>query len=123
MYIWRAFNSRCREGCLHQWVMGPYWQSSYTSRRKIFFLAIINVDTNETWAYLKVLVPYNWYWYPNGLTDFRVQIEVENEGVVTPPFFIRWIRSVRTVEQHFQAGCLPQNMAWVVFKRPGKVAA
>lgn len=84
---------------------------------------IINVVANETWAELKILVPYDQYWHPNRLADLREQIEAENEGVVVPPFSVQWMRSVRIIEQHYQAGCLPKNALSVVFKFPGKVAA
>jgi len=36
--------------------------------------------------------------------------------VVIPPFSMRWMRSKRIIEQHYQAGRLPQNTASVVFK-------
>jgi len=78
--------------------------------------AIINVVANETWAELKILVPYAQYWQDNGLAALRERIEVENEGVVIPPFSMRWMRSKRIIEQHYQAGRLPQNAASVVFK-------
>jgi len=36
--------------------------------------------------------------------------------VVIPPFSMRWMRSMRIIEQHYQVGRLPQNTASVVFK-------
>ena len=48
--------------------------------------AIINVVANETWAELKMLVPYAQYRQDNGLAALRKRIEPENEGVVIPPF-------------------------------------
>jgi len=61
--------------------------------------------------------------YPNGLADLRDQIEAENEGVVVPPFSMRWMRSKKLIEQHFQAGRLPKGAASVVFKVPSKAAS
>jgi len=84
---------------------------------------IINVIANETWAELKILVPYDRYRHPSGLADLREQIEAENPGVVVPPLSMKWMRSVSTIERHYQAGRLPKNLASVVFKVPGKVAA
>jgi len=78
--------------------------------------AIINVVANETWAELKILVPYAQYRHYSGLTDLRERIEAENEGVVIPPFSMRWMRAKKIIEQHFQEGRLPQNAASVVFK-------
>jgi len=40
--------------------------------------AIINVVVNETWAELKILVPYAQYRHPAGLADLRDRIEAEN---------------------------------------------
>jgi len=34
-----------------------------------------NVVANETWAELKILVPYDRYWHPEGLAELREQIE------------------------------------------------
>jgi len=85
--------------------------------------AIINVVANETWAELKILVPYDRYWHPYGLAELREQIEVENPGVIVPPLSMKWIREVGTIERHYQAGRLPKNVASVVFKVPGKAAA
>jgi len=78
--------------------------------------AIINVVANETWAELKILIPYAQYRHYSGLTDLRERIEAENEGVVIPPFLMRWMRAKKIIEQHFQEGRLPQNAASVVFK-------
>jgi len=43
--------------------------------------AITNVVANETWAELKILVPYVRH-HPNGLADLRDQMEAENVGLV-----------------------------------------
>jgi len=83
--------------------------------------AIINVVANETWAELKILVPYAQYRHQSGLADLRGRIEAENEGVVVPPFSMRWMRAKRHIEQHYQAGTLPQNAVSVVFKVCSKV--
>ena len=83
--------------------------------------AIINVVANEAWVELKILVPYAQYRHDSGLADLRDRIEVENEGVVVPPFSMRWMRAKRHIEQHYQAGTLPQNAASVVFKVYSKV--
>jgi len=82
--------------------------------------AIINVVANETWAELKILVPYQRYREENGLGELREQIEAENAGVIIPPFSMRWMRSKRVIEEHFRNGKLPQGAASVVFKVPGK---
>jgi len=79
--------------------------------------AIINVVANETWAELKILVPYAQYRHASGLADLWEWIEAENEGVVIPPFSIRWMRSKKVIEQHFQDGRLPQNAASVSRRR------
>jgi len=84
--------------------------------------AIINVVANETWAELKILVPYAQYRHASGLADLRERIEAENEGVVVPPFSMRWMRSRKVLEQHYQDGRLPQNAATVVFKVCSKAA-
>jgi len=84
---------------------------------------IINVIANKTWVELKILVPYDRYRHPSGLVDLREQIEVENPGVVVPQLSMKWMWSVSTIEWHYQAGRLPKNVASVVFKVPGKVAA
>jgi len=47
---------------------------------------------------------------------------MENEGVVVPPFSMRWMRSKKLIERQFQAGTLPQNATLVVFKVPSKAA-
>ena len=78
---------------------------------------------NETWAELKILVPYDRYRHPNGLTELREQIEAENPAVVVPPLSMKWMWAVSTNEWHNQAGRLPKNAASVIFKVPGKVAA
>jgi hypothetical protein len=83
---------------------------------------IINVMANESWVELKILVPYERYRHPEGLSDLREQIEAENEGVVVPPLSMRWMRAKRVIEEHFQRGGLPLNTASVVFKVPNKVA-
>ena len=85
--------------------------------------AIINVVATETWAELKILVPYNWYRHPNGLADQSEQIEAENPGVVVHPLTINSMQSASTIEQHYQTGHLPKNAASVIFKVSGKVAA
>jgi len=84
---------------------------------------IINIVANETWAELKILVPYNRYRHQNGLVDLREQIKAENPGVVVPPPSIKWMRSVSTIERHYQARHLSKNTASVIFKVPGKMAA
>jgi len=63
--------------------------------------AIINVVANETWAELKILVPYAQYRHYSGLTDLRKRIEAENEGVVIPLFSMQWMRTKKIIEQHF----------------------
>ena len=85
--------------------------------------AIINVTANETWAELKILVPYDRYRHPSGLAELREQIEAENPGVVIPPLSMKWMRAASTIERHYQAGRLPKNAASVIFKVPGKAAA
>ena len=85
--------------------------------------AIINVVANETWAKLKILVPYDRYRHPNGLAELREQIEAENPGVVVPPLSMKWMQAVSTIECHYQAGRLPKNAASGIFKVPGKAAA
>ena len=77
---------------------------------------IINVVTSETWAELKILVPYAQYRGGSGLAELRERIEAENKGVVVPPFSMRWMRSKRIIEQYYQEGRLPQGAASVVFK-------
>ena len=84
--------------------------------------AIINVIANETWAELKILVPYQRYREANGLAELREEIEAENTGVVIPPFSMRWMRSKKIIEEHYQRGRLPLGKASVVFKVPGKAA-
>jgi len=84
--------------------------------------AIINVVANETWAELKILVPYRQYREGNGLGELQEQIEAENAGVIILPFSMRWMQSKRVIEEHFQSGKLPQGAALVVFKVPGKEA-
>ena len=83
--------------------------------------AIINVVANETWVELKNLVPYAQYRHQSGLADLRERIEAENEGVVVPAFSMRWMRAKRHIEQHYQAGTLPQNAVSVVLKVCSKV--
>ena len=85
--------------------------------------AIINVVANETWAELKILVPYDRYWHPNRLAELREQIKAENAGVVVPPLSMKWMWVVSTIKRHYQAGQLPKNVASVIFKVPGKAAA
>jgi len=60
---------------------------------------IINVAANETWAELKILVPYDRYRHQNGLEDLRQQIEAENLGVVISPPSMKWMRLVSTIER------------------------
>jgi hypothetical protein len=83
---------------------------------------IINVRDNESWVELKILVPYVRYRHPEGLADLREQIEAENEGVVVPPFSMRWVRAKNVIESHYQQGALPAGRASVVFKVPNKAA-
>jgi hypothetical protein len=83
---------------------------------------IINVRDNESWVELKILVPYARYRHPEGLADLREQIEAENEGVVVPPFSMRWVRAKNIIESHYQQGALPAGRASVVFKVPNKAA-
>ena len=52
---------------------------------------IIYIAVNETWAELKILVPYDRYRHPNGLTELREQIEAENPAVVVPPLSMKWM--------------------------------
>jgi len=78
--------------------------------------AIINVVASETWTELKILVPYIQYRDESGLAELRDRIEAENEGMVVPPFSMRWIRSKRIIDQYYQEGRLPQDAASVVFK-------
>jgi len=85
--------------------------------------AIINVVANETWAELKILVPYDRYQHPNGVAELRELIEAENPGVMVPPLSMKWMRAVSTIERHYLAGRLPKNAASVIFKVPGKAAA
>jgi len=63
--------------------------------------AIINVVVNETWTELKILVLYAQYQQDNGLAALRERIKAKNEGVVIPPFSIRWMCSKRIIEQHY----------------------
>jgi len=83
---------------------------------------IINVIANESWVELKILVAYERYWHPEGLEDLRLQIEAENEGVVIPPFSMRWMRAKRVIKEHYQWGKLSSDGASVVFKVPNKTA-
>jgi len=85
--------------------------------------AIINVAANETWAELKILVPYQRYRHPDGLAELREQIEAKNEGIAVPTFSMRWIRPQGSIERQYQEGRLPQNAASVVFKVPGRAVA
>ena len=68
---------------------------------------IINVIANVTWAELKILVPYDRYRHSSRLADLREQIKAENPGVVVPQLSMKWMRSVSTIERHYQASCLP----------------
>ena len=81
---------------------------------------VIDVRASENWSELKILVPYARYRHPEGLTELREEIEAENAGVLIPPALIRWMRSKKVIEQHFQQGRLPAGSASVVFKVPGK---
>jgi hypothetical protein len=81
---------------------------------------IINVIANESWMELKILVAYERYRHPEGLENLRAQIEAENEGVIIPPFSMRWLRAKRMIEDHHQRGKLPGGGASVVFKVPNK---
>jgi hypothetical protein len=83
---------------------------------------IIDVRDNESWVELKILVPYARYRHPEGLADLREQIEAENEGIVVPPFSMRWVRAQNIIESHYQQGALPAGRASVVFKVPNKAA-
>jgi hypothetical protein len=84
--------------------------------------AIINVIATETWEELKILVPYGRYRGAGGLDLLREEIEAENQGVVIPPFSMRWIRARRFNEEQWQRGSLPGGKASVVFKVPNKGA-
>jgi len=83
---------------------------------------IINVIANESWVELKILVPYDRYRHPEGLSDLCEQIEAENEGVMIPPFSIKWMRAKKVIKHHYQHGKLPHGVASVVFKVPNKAA-
>jgi hypothetical protein len=71
---------------------------------------------------LKILVPYGLYRGKNGLGDLRETIEAENQGVVIPPFSMRWMRAWRFNEELWQRGKLSRGRASVVFKVPNKTA-
>ena len=62
---------------------------------------IIDIMMNKTWTELKMLVPYERYRHPEGLTDLREQIEAENEGVSIPPTSMRWKRAKRSIEEQY----------------------
>ena len=66
--------------------------------------AIINVIANETWVELKILVPYQRYREANGITELRQEIEAANAGVIIPPISMRWMRSKKIIEEHYQRG-------------------
>jgi hypothetical protein len=85
--------------------------------------SIINVIACESWVELKILGPYGLYRGKNGLDDLREAIEAENQGVVIPPFSMRWMRAWRFNEEQWQRGTLPRGRASVVFKVPNKTAA
>jgi len=63
--------------------------------------AIIDVVANETWTELKILALYAQYRQDNGLAALWERIEMENEGVVIPPFSMQWMHSKRIIEQHY----------------------
>jgi hypothetical protein len=84
--------------------------------------SIINVVACESWVELKILVPYGLYRGRDGLGDLREAIEAENQGVVIPPFSMRWMRAWRHNEELWQRGKLPRGRASVVFKVPNKTA-
>jgi len=83
---------------------------------------IINVRANESWVELKILVPYDRYQHPEGLSDHREQIEAENDGLMIPPFSIKWMQAKKVIEDHYQHGKLSHGVASVVFKVPNKAA-
>jgi hypothetical protein len=83
---------------------------------------IINVIACESWVELKILVPYALYREENGLDDLREAIEAENQGVVIPPFSMKWMRAWRHNEEQWQNGTLPRGRASVIFKVPNKTA-
>jgi predicted RNA-binding Zn-ribbon protein involved in translation (DUF1610 family) len=67
-------------------------------------------------------VPYGLDRGRNGLGDLREAIEAENDGVVIPPFSIRWMRAWRHNEEQWQRGVLPRGRASVIFKVPNRAA-
>ena len=83
---------------------------------------IINVIANESWVELKILVPYDCYWHPEGLSDLHKQIEAENDVVMIPPFSIKWMRAKKVIKDHYQNEKLPHGVASLVFKVPNKTA-
>jgi hypothetical protein len=83
---------------------------------------IINVITCESWVELKILVPYDLYWGKDGLGPIREAIEAENEGVVIPPFSMKWMRAWKHNEELWKRGALPRGRASVIFKVPNKAA-
>jgi hypothetical protein len=83
---------------------------------------IINVMASESWMELKIFVPYSRYRHPSGLEALRNQIEAENDGVMVPPFSMRWMRAKRVNEEKFRLGKLPQGGASVTFKVPNRAA-
>jgi hypothetical protein len=60
---------------------------------------IINVRSNESWAELKILVPYAVYRDEDGIGRLREEIQAENQGVEIPPFSIRWMRPKGMIEE------------------------
>jgi predicted RNA-binding Zn-ribbon protein involved in translation (DUF1610 family) len=83
---------------------------------------IINVIACVSWVELKILVPYDLYRGKNGLGPLREAIEAENEGVVIPPFSMKWMRAWRHNEELWRKGELPRGRASVIFKVPNKAA-
>jgi hypothetical protein len=85
--------------------------------------SIINVRSNESWAELKILVPYALYRDENGIGRLMEEIEAGNVGVSIPPHTIRWMRPKEVIEEIWGRGALPAGKASVVFKVPGKEVA
>jgi hypothetical protein len=82
--------------------------------------AIVNVVACESWVELKILVPYDRYRGKDGLDSLREAIEAENQGVVIPPFSMKWMKAWRNYEEQWQRGTLPRGRASVIFKVPNK---
>src|SRR3978361_1775705 len=84
--------------------------------------AIINVMACESWGEMKIMGTYKRYTGRDGLGVLREEIEAENQGVVIPPFSMRWMRAWRHNEELWQKGNLWQGRASVIFKVPNKTA-